>query len=275
MKPKLDLGYYAYKDFMSSQEQGYSPHSEIELSPHVLNGGFRTVFEGADVHVRGISPDVRIVENYVRALRLRTGRGTLGVPAVLEVVVPTTTLDMAGTMSKGEIVLVPKFPKRLPLVTVAMLKEAEQEGLLRVREIGEVAEFEAMSGALGVDGSSFLNTMTQTTQTMFVSEWVGANVPDFLGEHEDDELQRRVGGYLGENLRALHEGGLIAGDTHLRQFVVRGEAENVERIDLNNIYSVGQVGSQNKEIEALGLFHELGQQSVDAAMVFKAAYLQE
>ncbi|MDQ3099061.1 MAG: hypothetical protein M3Q44_04930 [bacterium] len=258
---------------MSSQEQGYSPRSEIELSPHVLNDGFRTVFEERDVHVRGIAPDERVVGNYVRALRLRTGRGTLVVPAVREVVVPTTTLDMAGTMSTGEVVLVLKFPNRLPLVTLALLRGAEQEGLLHVREIAEVVEFEAVSGSLGVDRSSFLNTMTQTTQLMFVSEWVGANVPDFLGEHEDIDVQRGVGASLGENLRALHDGGLIAGDTHLRQFVVRGKGENVERIDLNNIYAVGQVGSQNMEIEALGLFHELRQYWHEAATAFKEGYL--
>lgn len=258
---------------MSLQEQGFSPNQEVELSPHVLNGGFRTVFEGRDVHVRGIAPDARVVGNYVRALRLRTGKGTLVVPAVRDVVVPTTTLDMAGTMRTGEIVLAPKLPHRLPFGTLALLREAEQGGLLRVLEIGEVAEYEAMSAAMRVDRSSFLNTMTQTTQLMFVSEWVGANISDYLGEHGDIEIQRRVGRYLGENLRALHEAGLIAGDTHLGQFVVRGEAENVERIDLNNIYETWRVGRQNMEIEALGLFHELARQSVDAAVGFKERYL--
>lgn len=246
---------------------------KLRLNPAILAGGFKAEYQGREVHIRGIYPDPRIVGNYISALECRKPNGRRVVPQVYRVYVPFTKLDIYGTMSSGEIVLVSKPESRLPSSTVSLLLRAEQEGLFEVVELRQVEDYRQAANVLNIVENDFLSVMTQTSQMLFVSNWVGPNVEDFIRQHIDNEERlRKVGTQLGETLAALHKSGLIAGDTHLEQFVVRGDGEEVLRIDLVNIYSLNEVSRDNTLIEYNEIYNQLSYYSRIATAAFEAAY---
>ena len=261
---------------MTTEESKGEPSSntEISLDAGRLNSGIKLQLEGRPVHLRGISPDVRVIANYLKALELKTASGSMVVPEVYLVYVPATSLDSAATTTERRLVLIAKDEKKLPFVTLDSLSRASRIHKFKVIYLLTEEDFMAASLALGITRESFLNTASQTSQLIFISEWAGPNIPDYLnGCQSDVAVQRTVGINLGENLTVMHNAGLIAGDTHLRQFVVRGGGESVARVDLNNIYSTQQVDTKNKSIEFSSLYQELTMGYGAAGIAFAQTYL--
>ena len=212
-------------------------------SSALLGQGFKLQMPDREVHVRGIYPDERIVRNYIRALNARADNGRHVVPRVLRVYVPH--INQNGT---------PKAISQLPDETIQLLRSAQLtsgQTLFEVRELNTREDYRGAAAELGIPDANFFNFL------IFVSDWTGTNLEEFLAVHANDpEAQHAVGQALGETLAALHNHDLIAGDTHLGQFIVDQEDGRylILRVDLNNIYMVNEAnqisaGLDNRAIE--------------------------
>ncbi|MDD4953811.1 MAG: hypothetical protein PHG40_02760, partial [Candidatus Omnitrophica bacterium] len=231
---------------------------ERRFSHVILSDGFRTAFESSDVHVRGISPDPRIIRNYIDALKVHKADGGLAVPKVLRVYIPYLRLDLEASQAQRKVVTRQKIESELPNETVQLLNEAAKEGLFEVIELRSEQDYRRFAQDLRLPVEEPFEMLIQSSLMVFVSEWVGSNVRDTLSRNrENNALLSRVGKYLGETLLALHKAKLIAGDTHLGQFVVRGDGEEVMRVDLNNIYSLRETSQDNIAIEHREIYSRL------------------
>jgi len=240
-----------------------------------LAGGFQSSLDGKQVHVRGISVDPRIIRNYIAALQSYTQNDKRVVPQVYRVYVPRTRLDINATVAAKEIILVDKDENKLPYATVSLLRDAQKQRLFEMVELWTTADYQQMARDLGINEDGLLNILTQSNLVIFISDWVGPNVDSFLMQHiENEEILRNVGIRLGETLLALHSNNLIANDTHLGQFVVKGSAEEILRIDLVNIYSLDEASAESIAIEYEEVYSRLS--SYPSALEgFLQAYPQE
>lgn len=261
---------------VGQQELSQATEFGLAISPVILAEGFKARYQERTVHLRGVSPDPRIIENYLAALRLRTPGGALVVPPVYRVYAPLTALDLPATMAKREILLETKDESRLPAATINLLGRASKEGLFELVFLQEAESYLQAAMELGMNETNFTDTMTQTSLLIFVSEWVGPNLVDFITQKRRSGRQlKKLGGLLGETLAILHRGGLIAGDTHLKQFVLREKPQEVLRVDLVNIYSLKEVSADNILTEYWGILSELSLYSSEAAGSFIAAYKKD
>ena len=136
--------------------------------------------------------------------------------------------------------------------------------------------FKLAAGDLQADETRFLHVMIQTSQLIFVSEWSGLNVVDCLRSAPDKENRRKISRGLGVTLAALHHHDLIAGDTNLDQFVVRGETDTVLRVDLVNIYHASQAGGEEGfETERAMVLFGLARFAPQAINDFEETYQRE
>ncbi len=218
-----------------------------------LGSGFKAEYEGREVHVRGVPPEFEKIKNYIAALRIPHlgAEEAAVVPTVKKIYMPMVRLDVNASMAQGRLVLGQKDLSGELGRTVVELRQAAREGLFELKEIVREEDIQDFAEDLHLDPNDALNTLTQTSRIVFVSEWVGPNVEDFIvAHHGDAQLLYTVGLKMGKILRSLHDHDLIAGDPSLTQFVVRGDqAEEVLRVDLINIFSAQQIGVENKDIE--------------------------
>ncbi len=233
---------------------GITQTENVAFNTYALASGVRTRAEflnGREVHIRGVAPEPRRIINYIRALRTRTDDGRMAVPQVFRVYIPLLKIDQAASMANGEIVFERKTDDELPPETADALRQAAEQGIFELVELEEIDDYRREARNLNVDENSFIQAFTGTNSIPFVSEWVdGPNVYDFIAMHRDNpELMRRLGAGLARTQKALHRSGLICGDTHGGQFVVKGEAEEVLRVDLVNVYSVEEEWRENIRIE--------------------------
>ncbi len=241
-----------------------------QFNPAVLSRGFDVAkYNGAHVFVKGIAHDPGSIANYCKGLSLKTSAGLPVIAPLREVIIPQKRFDTTIIGYTR-----PKNDSELSPIAVSELRQAETNGLLKIRELASELDYSSAAQALGMNEGSFYNTMVQINTLIFVSEWVGPNLYDYLGAGKSSETQRKIGQRLGEALKTLHQADLIAGDTHLGQFVVQGDADAVMRIDLGKVDSRAQLGSQlngNKEAEYHGLLTELGRYET-AAEAFVLSY---
>lgn len=242
--------------------QGDQPASEPVPFTHVqLVMGFQGEWQGQPAHIRGIAPVSRIVRNYLAALRVRTPDGRRVIPRVFRVYVPRTRLDMPQSKARGDVVVQERSESQLPAETLALLRQARDEGLCEVVELQEEAEYREAARALRLNEQEFFTTLIQVRSPLprycplvFVSDWVGPSVQEFLWTHDTDPTRLwNVGVRLGETLLAIHRARLICGNTHLRQFVVRGAAEEILRVDLGDIYSLDEARVENIASEHMAI----------------------
>ncbi|MDP8229629.1 MAG: hypothetical protein P9L93_00830 [Candidatus Gorgyraea atricola] len=260
------------------KEQSTENITKLSFSTLMLSDGFRTEFIAKDslkqqVHVRGIYPDKRIIRNYIAAIRARQANNRRTTPQVFRVYAPLLKLDIEGSMAKKEMVTQYKDESDLPSEIISFLRQAEQEGLFELAELRSREDYIQAARDLGLAEEEFFHNMTQNRFLVFISGWIGPNVHNFIAENATNEqLMRNLGLRLGETLAALHNHSLIAGDTHLEQFVVRGAAKEVFRIDLVNIYSLREATHQNFLVEFYEIASRLARGSRVAFDSFKEAY---
>ncbi|MBI4707624.1 MAG: HEAT repeat domain-containing protein, partial [Candidatus Omnitrophica bacterium] len=242
----------------------------------LLESGFKAVVDNKQAHVRGITPDPRSIKNYCLSLQIRTPGGKRVVPRVLRVYLPMIRLDVEATIAQKKITFSEKNEQLLPSETLSILRNAQQENMLQLVEMRTEDEYNAVAGELGLNKEQFFEVMTQSSKIIFVSDWVGPNVKEFISVHQHSEnLLREMGAFLGITLATLHNQEIIAGDTHLGQFVVRVENDKVSevlRVDLNNVYSLNEVSEDNIETEYFELYRSLGKYSDIALRSFEKAY---
>jgi HEAT repeat protein len=241
---------------------------KIHFSLNLLHKGFRTQFKEQEVHVRGISPDPRHIENLVNGLNVRRSDGKEVLPKVYCVYIPRLRLDLERTALKSAIVTGAKGAHELPNKTIDLLNNARSnssKSVFYVKELLAKEDYNEATRSLNIiDEDDFFEQMIQSSPIIFISDWIdGPNVEDYLLSiaRHSERLQQALGAHLGQTLAALHNSNLIAGDTHLKQFVVDGDEKgisNVVRVDLVNMYTVSQAnagwsGADNRMIEFHGI----------------------
>jgi hypothetical protein len=154
------------------------------------------------------------------------------------------------------------------------LREAQKEGYLELFELNDMQDYRKAAKELNVSEKD-VSSMPYEMPIVFVSDWTGPNFIDFLQEDGGDaERAKKAGKRLGSALKALHQNGLICDDTHLKQYVVSENAEEVLRIDLVNISSVDKTGKERIQLEYTKLSEDLS--AYPAALeAFKEAYPEE
>jgi hypothetical protein len=231
-------------------------------------------FKGSKAHLRGVSSETRVIRNYIKALGVKTPDGKNAVSRVERVYIPTVKIDEEKTTVSGRVVTRAKTETELPSSTVELLRKVSGEGLFDLVEINSAGEAQKAADDLNIDRQDFMNVLMGSS-LLFVSEWSGKSVSDFMKKYVNDEkVLKEFGRKLGGALKSLHKEGVICGDTHLGQFVVKGPADEVIRVDLVNIYMVEECGVKDLDTE----YHFLSNQLTlikDAFEGFKEGYREE
>ncbi|MGB3241295.1 MAG: hypothetical protein WBB66_00360, partial [Candidatus Omnitrophota bacterium] len=256
------------------EEIGAAGREEAVFNFSIIGKGFKSLFKGRDVHVRGINAETRRIRNYVSALRVRTAEEKAVVPTVIKVYVPVARIDNKESARAGKAVFVRQSERVLPGETLSVLREAHKEGYLELFELNDMQDYRQAAEELNVDEKDF-SSMPYEMPIVFVSDWTGPNFIDFLQENSPDaERAKKAGKGLGSTLKTLHQNGLICDDTHLKQYVVNENAGEVLRIDLVNISSVDKTGKGRIQFEYTKLSEDLS--AYPAALeAFKEAYPEE
>lgn len=252
------------------------------IDTHALARGIRARWtvngERRDAHVRAFYPDSTLIVNVLKSAAQRNRLGQRVVPQIFSVYVPRLRLDMDAAMATGQVGYRRKTELELPAETLRVLEAGQTAGMFELIYLDALEDYQKLARDLRADEDTLIGGLTQTNQILLVSDWIGPNVEDFLEAHlelneENLRVMRRVGQGLGETLRALHGANLIAGDTHLGQFVVDEESLDVSRVDLVNTQSVGDpgVGEENIRIEWAGVFTALSRYP-QAQTAFENAY---
>ncbi len=240
-----------------------------------IGKGFAMDYKGETVHMRGIAPDPRIVRNYLKTLRLRNSDGSLVVPAVRKVYLPMTTMWKRGPNIER------KIEEELPAETISLLRAAAEEGLFELIELNDLGDYDRASEELGADRDKF-RTLLYTSLIPFMSDWAGRNGMTYLMDQvdfvKDEGKMRDMGRAMGHTLKTLHSNGIIAGDTHLGQFVVPPDGKHTYRVDLVNIHSFDELAEEtipdNVAAEYFGILNTL-RLSEAAASSFLEVYSEE
>jgi tRNA A-37 threonylcarbamoyl transferase component Bud32 len=273
-----NIFYLLYNKYMAPDRlNAAKPRPPTELVGHMLSKGFKEAWQGQEVHIRGISPSPRIISGYIAALEAWTKKGNLLIPPVHHLYVPITHIDPEQTVQTGKVVLIPKTEQKLPFKTMRALERAKEAGLVGLTTLSTEEEYAQAAKDMHLAQNRFFLEMIDTSQLVFVSEWVGPNVQDYLiFQSKNSHHHHRVAISLGTTLAALHNHGLIAGDTHLEQFVVREEDRAVLRVDLINIRRVSQAeGKEGFETEYAMVLSSLTWINPDLINHFEDGYFNE
>ncbi|HOG23177.1 MAG TPA: hypothetical protein PK590_00855, partial [Candidatus Omnitrophota bacterium] len=217
-----------------------------EFTYRELLKGFMTMLRSHQrpVHVRGIWPGGGVdpnpnIRNYIQTLRLN--RRQKVIPDVIRVYLPITTVEGQLVTGSGryEDSMVPKSEELLPADVWHALRQASEDGLFELVELGDRAAYDNAARELGVPEQSFFETMVSNNRVLFVSEWVeGTTLDAVLGNTQNPDMHREVGRNLGRVLRELHQNGILVDDNNIDQYIVTPEGQ-VLRLDLEKIYGEG------------------------------------
>ena len=255
-----------------------APALMVETEPFdamSLGKGFAMDYKGETVHMRGIAPDPRIVRNYLKTLRLRNPDDSLVVPDVRKVYLPMTTMWKRGPSIEE------KTEDELPAETVDLLRAASEEGLFELVELKNLGDYDRAAEEIGADRDKF-RTLLYTSLIPFMSDYAGRNAQVYLMNQidfvKDEGQMREFGRAIARTLKTLHTNGIIAGDTHLGQFVVPPDGKHILRVDLVNIYSFDDIEEgtipDNVAAEYMEIFNTL-KFSNAAAEAFSEVYTKE
>jgi serine/threonine protein kinase len=252
-----------------------APAPEIETEPFEmmrLGKGFAMNYRAETVHMRGIAPDPRIVKNYLKVLKLRNPDDSLVVPAVRKVYLPMTTMWKRGPNIEE------KTEDELPAETVNLLRAASEEGLFELVELKNLGDYDRAAEEIGANRDEF-RALLYTSLIPFMSDYAGRNAQVYLMNQvdfvKDEGKMRDFGSAMAHTLKTLHANGIIAGDTHLGQFVVPPDGKHALRVDLVNIYSFDDIEERtipdNVAAEYIGILNTLMLSSA-AAEAFTEIY---
>jgi hypothetical protein len=174
-----------------------------------------------------------------------------------------------------------KIEEELPAETISLLRAAAEEGLFELIELNDLGDYDRASEELGADRDKF-RTLLYTSLIPFMSDWAGRNGMTYLMDQvdfvKDEGRMRDMGRAMGHTLKTLHSNGIIAGDTHLGQFVVPPDGKHTYRVDLVNIYSFDEITEEtipdNVAAEYFGILNTL-RLSETAAESFLEVYSEE
>ncbi|UCD55175.1 MAG: HEAT repeat domain-containing protein [Candidatus Omnitrophota bacterium] len=208
-----------------------------EIDEKRLLDGYRGQFQNQDVHVRGIALDRRVCRNYINSLRTRTKSGKKAIAPVHKVYVPVSVPDIHECAARNKAVLCKNT--RLRPEVLSIIRNGAQEGLFELVELRTYRDYRNAEDDLGIKPNYLFSSLGSAGYiALFVSEWIGPNLIQlFQKTSEGDSRRIAVGANLGRILGALHNAGLVAGDSHLKQFVIDETTNDVYRIDTANITS--------------------------------------
>ncbi len=252
-----------------------------------ISKGFRTTLNGQAGYTKGVAFDrQRVLENYFRALRVRTSDGMRVVPQVLRVYLPNTQPDLYQSVAENKPVM--RGNTRVGFdAAQATLRRGAAEGLFELVELNTYSDYRKMEDDLGVAPLDLLNALGEGYQALFVSVFGGQDLDHFLNPRLlNEEAQTKIGERAGIAVAASHKANLIIGDPHAGNLVADENTFEVLRIDLANVWyrddfpaseglSAQEVYDQNKNSELANLYQEIGSLSSIAGNAFLQAYRRE
>lgn len=255
--------------------------SETRTLAALLQRGFEHTVGGEKLYLKSSSPVGEHIENYLKALELRTSKGYSVVPPIRHIFVSLTYLNVEASMAARKVILSDKGPDRIDMRTVPLLEEAlrANPGLFQLHIVKAEKEYRDAAAVLNLNPDEFFQAMIASGSLMIASEWKGESVPAVMAQNpENRELHKKLGAAAGEALALMHNSNLIAGDQHAKQYVVRFHGDDIEvnRVDLVDIQTPSFLLASSYKA------NELGWLLSDAAVInspefiggFREAYLK-